>query len=223
MTFETQTIGTSTLYRGDCMEVLPTLGRFDLCLTDPPYGLAEKLQGGTWGKQFEGESKDWDAKPWQPTAAFFESAKVFIIWGGNYFNLPPSRCWLIHDKTIRGMTFADAELAWTNLDKNVRVLSYLVPRGFLGDERCHPTQKPLHLMRWCLEQVPQARTVVDPFMGSGTTGVAAIQLGRTFTGIEREAKYFDIACKRIEQAYAQGQLFEPVQTPQVQLTLENNP
>jgi site-specific DNA-methyltransferase (adenine-specific) len=217
--FEKVVIGNATLYRADCMDVLPTLGRFDLCLTDPPYGLAEKLQGGTWGKQFEGVSKDWDAKPWQPTSEFLSSAKTFIIWGGNYFTLPPSRCWFVHDKIIRGMTFADAELAWTNLDKNVRVLSYLVPRGFLGEERAHPTQKPLHLMRWCLEQVPQAKTVVDYFMGSGTTGVAAIQLGRSFIGIEREPKYFDIACKRIEQAVAQGQLFEPEPIKQVQEAL----
>lgn len=214
-------IGEATLYLGDCMEVLPTLGKVDAVITDPPYGLAEKLCGGTWGKQFDGVSKDWDAKPWTATPEFLSSASTFIIWGGNYFNLPPSRCWLIHDKTIRGMTFADAEMAWTNLDKNTRVFSYLVPRGFLGESRDHPTQKPLQLMRWCIEQAGNPQTILDPFMGSGTTGVAAIQLGRKFTGIERERKYFEIACRRIEQAYKQRPLFEAEQPPKpVQLGLE---
>ena len=212
-------IGDATLYQGDCMDILPTLGKVDAVITDPPYGLAEKLQGGTWGKKFEGVSKDWDAKPWTATTEFLSGAKTFIIWGGNYFNLPPSRCWLIHDKTIRGMTFADAEMAWTNLDKNTRVFSYLVPRGFLGEERQHPTQKPIALMRWCIEQAGNPETIRDPFMGSGTMGVAAIQLGRKFTGIEREPKYFDIACQRIEQAHAQGQLFAPEHAKQVQEAL----
>lgn len=214
-----ETIGNATLYCGDCMDVLPTLAKVDACITDPPYGLAEKLCGGTWGKQFDGVSKDWDAKPWTATPEFLSSAKTFIIWGGNYFNLPPSRCWLIHDKTIRGMTFADAEMAWTNLDKNTRVFSYLVPRGFLGEERQHPTQKPLALMKWCIEQAGNPKTILDPFAGSGTTGVAAIQLGRSFIGIEREPKYFDIACKRMEQAVAQGQLFTPEPIKQVQESL----
>ena len=212
-------IGNATLYCGDCRDVLPTLGKVDAVITDPPYGLAEKLQGGTWGKQFEGVSKDWDAKPWEPTSEFLEIAKTYVIWGGNYFNLPPSRCWLIHDKTIRGMTFADAEMAWTNLDKNTRVLSYLVPRGFVGEERQHPTQKPIRLMHWCVEQAGNPETILDPFMGSGTTGVAAIQLGRKFIGIERDPAYFAIACKRIEQAVAQGQLFAPEPVKQVQEAL----
>lgn len=201
-------IGDATLYLGDCMEILPTLPKVDACITDPPYGLAEKLQGGTWGKQYEGESKDWDAKAWEPTDLFFSAAKTLVIWGGNYFNLPPSRCWFVHDKTLRGMTFADAELAWTNMDKNVRVLSFMVPRGFLGEPRVHPTQKPVEVMRWCIEQAGNPKTLLDTFMGSGTTGVAAAQMGCTFIGIEREPKYFDIAFRRIEQAYNQRSLFE---------------
>jgi len=88
-----------------------------------------------------------------------------------------------------------------------------------GQVRVHPTQKPLGLMRWCLEWVKGAQTILDPFMGSGTTGVASIQLGRNFIGIEREPKYFDIACQRIEQALAQGQLFEPPPRKQLQEAL----
>jgi len=200
-------IGNARLILADCMDVLPTLPKVDAVITDPPYGLADKLCGGTWGKQYDGESKDWDAKPWEATPEFLSCADKFVIWGGNYFCLPPSRCWLIHDKTIRGMTFADAEMAWTNFDKNTRVFSYLVPRGFLGEEREHPTQKPIQLMRWCIEQAGIPQTILDPFMGSGTTGVAAVQMGRQFIGIEREPKYFDIACKRIEDAQRMGDMF----------------
>jgi site-specific DNA-methyltransferase (adenine-specific)/modification methylase len=212
-------IGDATLYLGDCMDILPNLDKVDAVITDPPYGLESKLKGGTWGKQFDCDSYSWDAKPWEPTKEFLDAAKVYVIWGGNYFSsLPPSRCWLIHDKTLRGMTFADAELAWTNMDKNTRIFSYQVPRGFLGEERLHPTQKPIEVMKWCIEQAGNPETILDPFMGSGTTGVAAIQMGRKFIGIEREPKYFDIACKRIEQASKQVDMFiEPLKAKQVSL------
>jgi hypothetical protein len=114
---------------------------------------------------------------------------------------------LIHDKTYRGLTFADCEMAWTNLDSNARVFSYLVPRGFLGGPRLHPTEKPVKLMEWCLTIKPDAQKVTDPFMGSGTTGIAAVKMGKIFTGIEREPKYFDIACRRIEEATKQQDVF----------------
>lgn len=219
MTFATVTIGGATLYRGDCMEVLPTLGRFDSVITDPPYGLAEKLQGGTWGKVFEGIYKDWDAiAPSDLVEASLKLADKAIIWGGNYFALPPSRCWLAWIKRDAVRTMAGCELAWTNFDANAKFFDWTIA-ATNAERVAHPTQKPLALMRWCIEQAGNPQTILDPFMGSGTTGVAAIQLGRTFTGIEREAKYFDIACKRIEQAYAQGQLFEPVQPKQIQTAL----
>lgn len=212
-------IGDATLYLGDCMDILPTLGKVDAVITDPPYGLASKLKGGTWGKKFAESEYSWDEKAWTPTEDFLNSASVFIIWGGNYFSLPPSRGWLIHDKMRHGMTFADAELAWTNLDKNIRIFPHMIKNGFLGEEKNHPTQKPLELMLWCIEQAGDVETILDPFMGSGTTGVAAIQMGRKFIGIEREERYFDIACKRIEAAYAQGQLFAPEPVKQVQESL----
>jgi hypothetical protein len=146
-----------------------------------------------------------------------EKARWLIIWGGNYYDLPPSPCWFAWDKGQRDFTFADGELAWTNLEKAVRFLT--VPRGELVAEgKEHPTQKPLRLMEWCLDHAPKADTVCDPFMGSGTTGVACVQLGKAFTGIERERKYFDIACERIARAQAQGQLLppEPVAAPEQQ-------
>ena len=103
-------------------------------------------------------------------------------------------------------TGAHAEMAWTNLDKPVRTFRYA--RAQLASEgKEHPTQKPLPLMKWCLGFLPDAQTILDPFMGSGTTGVAAVQMGRDFIGIEREERYFEIACRRIEQAQRQGDLF----------------
>lgn len=211
-------IGDAVLYRGDCREILPQLGRVDAVITDPPYGLVDKLQGGTWGKAYDGKYKDWDAMAWEPDAHFLSVADRYVIWGGNYFKLPPSRCWLIWDKPDRGLTMADAELAWTNLDRNVRTFS--ISRNPDG-KREHPTQKPLALMAWCLEQAGAVagQTILDPFMGSGTTGVAAVQMGRKFIGIERDERYFEIALKRIEQAVAQGQLFAPEPVKQEQGSL----
>jgi len=106
-------------------------------------------------------------------------------------------------------------MAWTNFGRQARHISH----HWSGEEKNHPTQKPLPVMIWCIEQAGNAQTILDPFAGSGTTGLAAIQMGRKFTGIEREPKYFDIACKRIEQAYAQGQLFAPEQPKQIQEAL----
>jgi len=109
---------------------------------------------------------------------------------------------------------ADCELAWTNFDANAKVFDWTI--AATNAERVgHPTQKPIALMRWCIEQAGNPQTVLDPFMGSGTTGVAAIQMGRKFIGIEREPKYFDIACKRIEAASKQVDMFiEPVKQVQ---------
>ena len=205
-------IGDAELWLGDCREVLPGLPVHDLLLTDPPYGLEHVLKGGTWGKQYDSEEYSWDKEVPNINEALAK-AKTQIVWGGNYFGLPPTRCFLVHDKILRGMTFADCEMAWTNIDANARVFSYQVPRGFLGGERFHPTQKPVAVMVWCVNFVPDAQTVCDPFMGSGTTGVACAQLGRKFTGIEREPKYCDIACRRIEDAQRQASLFERAEAP----------
>jgi len=123
-----------------------------------------------------------------------------IIWGGNYFPLPPSRCWLVWNKPERGFSLAEAELAWTSFDAVVRVFD-----GNRSEpDRVHPTQKTVALMRWCVAKT--TGDILDPFMGSGTTGVACMNLGRKFIGIEIEPKYFDIACERIENAQRQGRL-----------------
>ena len=196
-------IGRATLYLGDCRDYLALLPKICAVVTDPPYGLAEKLQGGTWGKKFDGPDYDWDAKP-----ASLEGLPDVptIAWGGNYLALPPSRCWLVWFKRDAVPTMADCELAWTNFDANARVFDWTI--AATNAERVgHPTQKPVALMRWCIGFLPAAHVICDPYMGSGSTGVAAVQMGRDFIGIEREAKYFDIACRRIEEAQKQSDLF----------------
>ena len=211
----------AVLYLGDCMNVMPMLERVDAVITDPPYGMqrdgkpqSTSAHGGHKGYEFMG----WDAQA--PGAEVFEliikSANLQIIWGANFYpqHLPPSMGWLFWDKGQR-ISQSDGELAYTNMQKALRVFT-LNRASLAQDGAVHPTQKPLALMKWCIEQAGNPQTILDPFMGSGTTGVAAIQLGRKFIGIEREPKYFDIACQRIEQAAAQGQLFEPVRAKQVQ-------
>jgi site-specific DNA-methyltransferase (adenine-specific)/modification methylase len=229
-------IGNATLYLGDCMEVLPTLDKVDAVITDPPYGIGEsskkvvsRQRKELGGSKALADQRDygeftWDAAP--PDSALIETIRGGANWsaffGGNYFQLPPTSCWLVWDKLNGDNDFADCELCWTNWPKAVRRLQWrwngMIRQG--NEERYHPTQKPLEVMKWVIELCPRAETILDPFMGSGTTGVAAIQLGRRFIGIEREPKYFDIACQRIEQAVAQGQLFEPEPMKQVQETMD---
>ena len=215
-------IGDATLYHADCRDVLPTMPKFDLLLTDPPYGIGidRAMAASSGGKSggMKAHKGDYVASGWDDealtadaAASLIEKCGLSILWGGNYYGLAASQCWLVWDKQING-NFAACELAWTNLKKPVQKFTWMW-NGMLrqgGEERNgHPTQKPLALMQWCLTHAPDAKTVLDPFMGSGTTGVACAQSGRSFTGIERERKYFDIACERIERAYAQGKLFQP--------------
>ena len=210
-------IGNATLYLGDCMEVLPTLGKVDAVITDPPYGInANKQTLGKGKKEFE-RGGDWDESV-PDLAACVSAGRLVCFWGGNYFadQLPVTNDWLIWHKKNDGRSFSECELAWTNFGKQTRHLSH----HWSGEEKEHPTQKPLPVMLWCVEQAGDVDTVLDPFMGSGTTGVACLQLGRRFIGIERDPTYFDVACKRIRQAYSQGQLFEPTQAAPVQLGLE---
>lgn len=223
-------IGNATLYLGDCMDILPTFDKVDAVITDPPYGIgADKGKKGTipfkGGKAYEmawHTENTWDKD--RPCKEIFDlmvkNSEKAIIWGGNYFAdwLSPQGKWLWWDKCQTMPTYGDGELAWTNLSGTTPKKFVWANNKIFADRtvRHHPTQKPLELMAWCIEQAGNPKTILDPFMGSGTTGVAAIQLGRKFIGIEREPKYFDIACKRIEQAVAQGQLFEPEPMKQTQ-------
>jgi site-specific DNA-methyltransferase (adenine-specific)/modification methylase len=217
-------IGNATLYLGDCMEILPTLDKVDAVITDPPYGINENSKKvasrGNMAAPKDYGDFDWDKAP--PPNELIElirtKGKYQAFFGGNYFTLPPTSCWLVWDKLNGDNDFADCELAWTNWPKAVRRLQWrwngMIRQG--NEERYHPTQKPLEVMKWIIELCPKSDTILDPFMGSGTTGVAAIQLGKKFIGIERDPKYFEIACKRIEQAVAQPQLFAHEQPKQVQ-------
>jgi len=204
-----ETIGNATLYLGDCREVLPTLPRCHLILTDPPYGISYASNPiiGKGKKASNHEAKDWDED--SPPAWLFglmaEKADHMIVWGGNHFPLPPSRGWLSWFKPDGPPTMSHFELAWTNIDMLTRQFERSI--AATNSERMgHPTQKPILLMEWCIGMAPKADVVLDPFMGSGTTGVACANQGRGFIGIERDAEYFDLACRRITDAQRQERL-----------------
>lgn len=201
-------IGNATLYLADCMEVLPTIDRVDAVITDPPYGISANKQTLGKGKKEFARGGDWDdAVP--DIRILLDAADMACFWGGNYFSdqLPVTNDWLIWHKLNDGRSFSECEMAWTNFGRQTRHLSH----HWSGEEKLHPTMKPLAVMKWCIEQAGKPQTILDPFMGSGTTGVAAVQMGRSFIGIEREPSYFDIACRRIEQAQKQGDMFTPVE------------
>jgi DNA modification methylase len=210
-------IGGQRLILGDCLKVMPLLGKVDAVVTDPPYGIDYGNAGGFsasagWN-QWRGQA-EWDKA--RPSPEIFETilrlSKEQIIWGGNYFAdlLPPSMRWLAWDKGQRDFTLADMELAWTSQQKAVRVFTYARGKA-VQDGKQHPTQKPLALMEWCLGFLPNAKTILDPFMGSGTTLVACQRLGRNGTGIELDPDYFAIACKRVDEATRQPDLFVAAQ------------
>lgn len=227
-------IGDATLYLGDCMEILPTLGKVDAVITDPPYGILNlagdvagavvrksprQMGSGTLKNRLLNQSNvEWDVAP---SAEAFDLLRGMsqwqIIWGGNYFPLPPARAILVWDKEQPWENFSQVELAWSNLNRPAAIFKESATRG--TPDKVHPTQKPLSLMAWCVAFVPDGSVVFDPYMGSGTTGVACAKLGRPFIGIEREPKYFDIACRRIEQAANQGQLFAPATAKAEQLEI----
>jgi site-specific DNA-methyltransferase (adenine-specific) len=187
------------IYHGDCAEILPSLPKFDLLLTDPPYGHGDRWAGGTWASNpiYEMAFK-WDAATVsaETLQSVMASASTQIVWGGNYYSLPPSRCWLAWVKNPAMATMADFELAWTSMDRPSKLRrESRNPDG----TREHPTQKPESIMRWCLSFAPDAGTVIDPFMGSGTTLAAAKRLGLKATGIETHEPYCEIAARRLSQ------------------------
>jgi hypothetical protein len=210
-------IGDCDLYFGDCLEAMPELGLFDAVVTDSPYGIkyAHKGGGGKLAKStvFGGRGIIGDDVPFDPSHLLAMGVPS-ILWGGNHFAdvLPPSPSWLVWDKRCADYSNdqADCEMAWSNLGGPARMFRHVWNGMLRGAEsktpRVHPTQKPVALMRWCLGFLPSAETILDPFMGSGTTGVACVQLGRKFTGIELDPDYFDIACERIAKAVAEPRL-----------------
>jgi len=197
-------IGNQRLILGDCLTIMPTLGRFDACLTDPPYGIG--IADNPVRQKHA--RKDWDAAAvgLEHLQALRAITSEQIIWGGNYFILPPSRGFLVWDKKQpENFSLAMCEQAWWSRDTNAKVFS----KSVLGYDKQHPTQKPVALMEWCLGFLPDAKTILDPFMGSGTTLVACQRMGRHGTGIELDPDYFDIACRRVDEAARQPDLLIP--------------
>lgn len=205
-----EVIGNCTLYLGDCLEVMPTLGRVDAVVTDPPYGIGITKSNRLSVSRGHG-GKSWDDKP-ADVSHITRLEVPSIIWGGNYFPLPPCRGPLVWDKNNAGRDFADFEMAWTNIDMVARRI-VLRPMNMDGG-KVHPTQKPIAVMEWCLGFLPNSKSILDPFMGSGTTLVACAKMGRQGIGIELDPDYFDIACKRVEEAYRQPDMFVSAPEPQ---------
>lgn len=231
MTPRKEVIGDCELWLGDCREVLPTLDRIDAVVTDPPYGIDFEYSGGMTASggwhQFEKIGWDQHRPDKEVLLLLLTHSKHQIIWGGNYFTdiLPPTMQWLIWDKGQRDFSLGDFEMAWSSQQRGSRIIAYSRAQA-LRDGKEHPTQKPIAVMAWCLKQLPSnCRTIFDPYMGSGSTGVACVILGKCFFGCELEPRYFDIACRRIEAAYRQPDLFlehakrpAPTQAPLFEVT-----
>ena len=223
-------IGNAILFLGDCLDALPSLKtEVAAIVADPPYGIGLHGISSTYTSRYlygGGTAEDrpdaylvhGDDQPFDPVPCL--GFPKVILWGGIHFaqRLPESRCWLVWDKR-EGTTSdnqADCEIAWTNLPGPARLHSQLW-RGIVrrGEEnvskqaRCHPTQKPIELMSWCIRlcKLEPGAVVLDPYMGSGTTGIAAIRGGYRFIGIEIDPRHFETACERIEQEQKQQRMF----------------
>lgn len=214
--------GLVTIFHGDCRQIAPLLPQCDVLLTDPPYGIGV-CPRGTIGSDPTLRSRrrhrirarctrfrpvTWDSAPPDPWVLemLVSRARWAILWGGNYYpRMPRASCWLVWDKRVPvGVGWADAELAWTNLRRAVRLFRWRWS-GMLQEDmrnkerRVHPTQKPVPLMEWCLSKVPGVRSVLDPYMGSGSTLVAAQRLGIRAVGIEQDEGYCAAAVERIRE------------------------
>lgn len=199
-------IGNAMLYLGDCLEVLPLLTPVDAVITDPPYGIGFAAQPTDYQRKNGMRPQEWDNAKAPGIDALRALGAVQIIWGGNYYPLPQTRGWLSWFKPDAPPSMAHFELAWTNQDRNARQISCSIAET--NAERVgHPTQKPLKVMRWCIEQSGMPEMILDPYMGSGSTGVAAMQVARQFIGVEINPEYFYKACIRIENAQRQERLF----------------
>ncbi len=184
-----------TIFHGDCRDILPSIKSVDLLLTDPPYGL--NIANNPFRQKHE--KQPWDAVPVDIDLLrqCIDQATFSIIWGGNYFDLPPHQKFFVWDKgQPEKFSSAMCEQAYTTLAGPAK----LFRRHVVSYEKFHPTQKPIELMRWCIEQTGnEAQTILDPFMGSGTTLRAAKDLAREAIGIETDERYCEIAAKRMSQ------------------------
>lgn len=222
--------GRVQLYLADCRDVLPHV-KADAVVTDPPYGMNAPTNHATRMTGMLCASNDYppvygDNAPFDPSplCAF----DTVLVWGANYFSkrLPGGGTWLVWDKRDGTGTndYADCEIGWHSKNGSARLFRYLwngcIKHGEKDTRRVHATQKPIELMVWCIDLIGNPETIFDPYMGSGTTGVAAVRLGRRFIGVEIEPKYFEIAVRRIKDAIEQTALYEP--TPRyVQATFQS--
>lgn len=208
------------LFNRDCLELLPLIGVGEVgaVVTDPPYGIAYDGSHSKYKNGIDRGDCGWDAEPFDPSPIVSMGLPT-ILWGGNCFSsrLPDSTAWLVWVKIVRqdaDIRQSDCEMAWTNCVGRSRVFNHLWIGAYRDSEsgirNVHPTQKPVALMKWCVEFTDGV--VLDPFMGSGTTAVACVKLGRQCIGIEKESRYFDIAVKRVEQAFADQALLAGVRT-----------
>lgn len=191
--------GPITLYQGDMLEILPSLQFISVIVTDAPYGLGKKMQGGTWGQgELIKNMHKWDGEASQEWFDIIHDMNIpFVFWGGNYYIVPPTQCWMMWKKPSMP-TMADFEMAYTNLDRPSKMYNH----NRNGWDRIHATQKPIALMKWCIEYTRTKGIICDPFAGSGITGVAALQLRRRCILIEKDPVAFDKMCCFVEDAVA---------------------
>lgn len=190
-----EVIGRAVCIQSDCRDILPMLPRVDLLCTDPPYGI--NIAANPVRQKHEKLNWDADVPSADLIALCIQAGDQAIVWGGNYFGLPAMQCFYVWDKVQPAdFSLAMCEQAWTNIKGPAKLYRQRVT----GYSKEHPTQKPVALMQWCIERAGNADTILDPFMGSGTTGVAAVQMGKAFIGIERERRYFEAAVRRIQEA-----------------------
>lgn len=205
-------IGTATLIHGDCEEFMSALPDkcFDLAVVDPPYGIGASVG---FGRSQRKSTKIIKKLSWDnaiPEDNYFSellrTSENRVIWGGNYFHLPPTRCFLIWDKLNAGRDFADCEQAWTSFDRVARIFVYRVATDH--KERIHPTQKPVKLYEWILKNYAKpGQTILDTHGGSMSSVIAALNMGFEITCIEKDEDYFNAAVERVIKSQQQQKLF----------------
>jgi site-specific DNA-methyltransferase (adenine-specific) len=203
-------VPSSEVYLEDCVTALKRYAdnHFDLAIVDPPYGIGDKFKGGKTGKMNFNEivNKDWDKVPSDEYFAELQRvSKNQIIWGGNYFNLPPTRCFIVWDKIIsEDFSLAMAELAWTSFDKLAKIYKLQVPKN----GKIHPTQKPVKLYDWLLHNYAKPNDLIlDTHLGSGSSRIAAYKGGFNFVGFEIDKEYYEKQEKRFNDFKSQLRLF----------------
>lgn len=197
------------LHNCDCLEFMVNVPdkHFDLAIVDIPYGLGDKLtQGGTWATKYKKGDADWDKLPKREYFnELFRVSRNQIIWGGNYVDLPPTRCFIIWDKVSQMDTMADCEFAWTSFDKNAKIFRHV---RNTSEKRIHITQKPVKLYEWLLRNyAKEGDKILDTHLGSASSAIAAHNLGFDFVGCEIDAEYFEKAQQRFNIHASQSKLF----------------